>query len=237
MSSSGSTDSVDDETNHAPRGIVVRWLRHGENFANLTRTFSYRLVDEELTPRGLEQAARVARLLATSPAPPEFLVTSPLRRARQTAEIVARALGLTVADQFEGLRELNVGLLDGRNDDDAWSTYESVLRHWRAGRLSARFPAGEDAVELAGRISDALACAVAAADDRRLLVVAHGANARAALPLLAGRPDPGSDLPTGGIARLRFGPGAGGSGYPGAAARFDLLRWGDEPIAGTGRSR
>jgi hypothetical protein len=57
----------------------------------------------------------------------------------------------------------------------------------------------------------------------RSLVVAHGANLRAALPGLTGGADPGADLPTGGVATLQVAPGALASppvllaSWPGAA--------------------
>ena len=35
---------------------VVHWARHGENVANLSRTFSYRVFDSDLTERGIAQA-------------------------------------------------------------------------------------------------------------------------------------------------------------------------------------
>ncbi len=38
----------------------------------------------------------------------------------------------------------------------------------------------------------------------------HGANIRAALPLLAAVPDPGQDLPTGGTARFITSPDGAG---------------------------
>ena len=47
----------------------------------------------ELTPQGVEQARALGRLLATSPDPPAIVLTSPLVRARQTAELLARETG------------------------------------------------------------------------------------------------------------------------------------------------
>jgi phosphohistidine phosphatase len=43
----------------------------------------------ELTRKGIEQAHALGRLLAASPDPPATVLSSPLVRARQTAEIVA----------------------------------------------------------------------------------------------------------------------------------------------------
>ena len=49
-----------------------------------------------LTPRGLEQARELGARLAALPEPPRLVVTSPLVRARQTAEELARATGATL---------------------------------------------------------------------------------------------------------------------------------------------
>lgn len=185
----------------------VLWARHGENVANLTRTFSYRVFDGELTDTGRQQAQELAGRLADGGGEPVgLLACSPLRRARQTAEIVGHRLGLAVALELEDLREVNVGELDGRSDAGSWDTYTRVITAWRAGDTGARFPGGEDCAELCARIRRALTAVARAAGDSRSLLVAHGANLRAALPGLAGQPDPGVDLPTGGVATLRVDP-------------------------------
>jgi broad specificity phosphatase PhoE len=183
--------------------VSVLWARHGENIANLTQTFSYRVFDGDLTDAGRRQARQLAARLATPGADPiGRLACSPLRRARQTAEIVGHQLGLPAAMLLDDLREVNVGVLDGRSDPEAWTIYTEVLAAWRAGDPRARFPGGEDRDELCARLRRALAAVVAGTGAATSLVVAHGANLRAALPGLTGQPDPGADLPTGEIARL-----------------------------------
>ncbi len=190
--------------------MVVLWARHGENVANLTRTLSHRVFDGELTIVGQRQALELAgRLAASGEDRIGLLACSPLRRARQTADIVGHRLGLPVAMELDDLREVNVGDLDGRSDDRAWKIYAGVLAAWRAGDTGARFPGGEDRGELCTRLRRALTAVAAAAIGlraRRCIVVAHGASLRAALPCLAGQPDPGADLPTGGVATLRVVP-------------------------------
>src|SRR5580698_8828580 len=213
----------------------VLWARHGENVANLTKTLSYRVFDGDLTDVGRGQARELGeRLAAADAGQVQLLACSPLRRARQTAEIVGRRLGLPVAMELDDLREVNVGELDGRSDAQAWEIYTAVLAAWRAGDTRARFPGGENRDELCARLLRALtevARSAAAghppvladsavpegspvpadsAAAERSLVVAHGANLRAALPCLAGEPDPGADLPTGGVAALQVHPG----GFP-----------------------
>jgi len=187
---------------------TVLWARHGQNVANLSQTFSYRVFDGDLTETGREQAQRLAdRLAGQAGDPVRLLACSPLRRARQTADIVGRRLGLPVALELEDLREVNVGALDGRSDPEAWDTYTRVLRAWREGEAGARFPGGEDRDELCARLGRALATVARRAGEVTSLVVAHGASLRAAVPGLAGEPDPGADLPTGSVAALRVDPG------------------------------
>jgi probable phosphoglycerate mutase len=185
----------------------ILWARHGQNVANLTNTFSYRVFDGDLTDTGRQQAQEVADRLADGASEPiGLLACSPLRRARQTAEIIGRRLGLAVALELDDLREVNVGELDGRSDEQAWDAYTRVLAAWKAGETEVRFPAGEDCAELCARLRRALGMVARGAGGMRSLVVAHGANLRAALPGLAGEPDPGVDLPTGGLAALRVEP-------------------------------
>jgi len=210
----------------------VLWARHGENVANLTKTLSYRVFDGDLTDVGRGQARELGeRLAAADAGQVQLLACSPLRRARQTAEIVGRRLGLPVAMELDDLREVNVGDLDGRSDARAWEIYAAVLEAWRAGDTQARFPGGENRDELCARLRRALTAVARGAaagrspaaarsgedghsptlahggEEGRSLVVAHGANLRAALPCLAGEPDPGADLPTGAVAALHVHPG------------------------------
>lgn len=99
----------------------------------------------------------------------------------------------------------------------ARNTYNSVLGAWRHGDYVARFPDGEDRADLAARLRVAFTAMTGQGDDQ-FLVVAHGANIRAALPLLAAVSDPGHDLPTGGTARFLTHPGEDG-------IRLCLLSW------------
>ncbi len=189
----------------------VLWVRHGQNEANLTRTLSYRSYDRDLTEHGRQQARDLAQSLAMTGAVAQ-MACSPLRRARQTADIISARLGLPRAAEFEDLREVNVGALDARSDDEAWSAYAGILAAWRAGAAQARFPAGENLPELAGRLRRVMLSLARPGPGHQVIIVAHGASIRAALPLLAGSPDPGADLPTGGYAVFAVEPVTGPGG-------------------------
>ena len=200
--------------------VKLLWARHGENVANLTGTLSYRVFDGDLTERGKRQARELAgRLAAAGRADPvRLLACSPLRRAWQTAQIVGSQLGLPDALEVDDLRELNVGLLDGRSDTYAWHTYYQVLAAWRAGHTHVRFPGGEDRNELCTRLRRALLAIADRSAGTTSLVVAHGGSLRAALPCLAVEADPGTDLPLGAVATMRIDPS-----HPHSA--ITLLSW------------
>lgn len=142
----------------------------------------HRRLDLDLTAVGREQAEQLATRIARrlphlteSPA----LFSSPLRRARHSANIVAARLGAQVI-VLDELRELDVGDLDGRNDAEAWSVYSSVLTDWTNGHHDRRFPGGEDWHQLRSRLGAALGQIARATRGGTAVVIAHGANLRAA---------------------------------------------------------
>jgi probable phosphoglycerate mutase len=76
---------------------MIHLVRHGETILTPTRKFSGTgSLDPELTEDGLAQAERVAGEIAKLQ--PEVLISSPLKRARQTADAIARATGLDVVE-------------------------------------------------------------------------------------------------------------------------------------------
>jgi broad specificity phosphatase PhoE len=198
---------------------VVHWARHGENAANVSRRFSHRIFDGDLTDRGVRQAEQLAAALQAGKHQFGLLACSPLRRARHTAQIVSARLDLPVWAELEDLREVNVGDLDGRSDDTAWHIYDAILGEWRSGQLGHRFPGGESGLELAARTGRALRVIAERAGIEDAIVVAHGASIRAALPALTGQPDPGADLPTGAVASLLVAL------EPSPAASIALVAW------------
>ena len=69
-------------------------VRHGENPANLTKEFSYRRVDYGLTPKGVLQARQTAEFFKGKAV--HAVYSSPLKRAAETAGIIAAELELRV---------------------------------------------------------------------------------------------------------------------------------------------
>ena len=206
------------------------FARHGENQANVLRQLSHRVVDYPLTERGREQAQRLAERFVLDGTQAAVVVASPLKRAAETASIIASALGCSV-NHDDRLREIDVGALDGRRDDDAWELYYDTLRAWREGDARRAFPDGENLVQLADRIGKALAAAAAVPSPAAVdsaphiaIVIGHGAGMRAALGLMANAPDPRRDLALGDVAVFDWAPGA-------AVGR--LVSWGAASLPAT----
>src|SRR5258708_28840260 len=90
-------------------------IRHGEAVSNVDRTAPTAGMrgDAGLTPLGRIQAERLRdRLAATGEIAADVLIASTLRRARETAEIIAPALGLPI-EWDDDVQDLRVGELGG----------------------------------------------------------------------------------------------------------------------------
>ena len=72
--------------------MIIYFLRHADAEDLAESDF-----DRKLTPKGLDQAARVGKFCKKNGIKPEVFLTSPLVRARQTAEIVGKKIGVEPA--------------------------------------------------------------------------------------------------------------------------------------------
>lgn len=118
----------------APVSAIVLLARHGSH-AEVGHILSGRS-EIALSERGRVETAALARRLADVPL--AAIHSSPRRRARETAAIVARGRAV---EMVEALDEIDFGSWSGREfaeleDDPAW-------RRWNAERASAATPTGE----------------------------------------------------------------------------------------------
>ncbi|MEO8107876.1 MAG: bifunctional RNase H/acid phosphatase, partial [Actinomycetes bacterium] len=123
-------------------------LRHGETVHTAERRFSgWGGDDPSLNVTGEEQAARAGRHLAASGGA-DLIITSPMTRTQQTAQIVAQHLEIDVAVEHD-IRECAFGDWDGLTFDEVQSEDGDALSRWLAS-TSVAPPGGEsfDEVEL-----------------------------------------------------------------------------------------
>ena len=155
-------------------GIMNRlyWVRHGENWANITKEFSHRKVDYPLTPKGVLQAQQTAEYFQDKGI--HEIYSSPLKRAVETAEIIAAPLDLEVTI-MENLREINVGSLEGRPPSARiWAFHNRVLQDWLTGRPETTFPGGENYCMLWDRLRSGIEQIAAGRTGQNIIVVSHG---------------------------------------------------------------
>lgn len=104
--------------------MLIYFVRHGESVSNAApggRALP-RQEGDRLTERGLEQARAVAERLGSADA--SRILASPLRRARETAEVIAARLELPITE-VEELRELRESVGFGE-----LSLEDQRLRRW-----------------------------------------------------------------------------------------------------------
>lgn len=123
-------------------------------------------VHAPLTPLGQQQAAQTGQYLFTSQEPIAGFYTSPLRRAHETADIIASKISLTPLvkndiREVEGLEVPALGLYEFASIFDRVEDYLDE----RAGK-SIRWP-------IEGRVSKSVLEIIAAHPDQRVVVVAH----------------------------------------------------------------
>lgn len=148
-------------------------MRHGETDDNATGRFQGR-ADTRLNHRGRAQSRALARALAHEGL--LALYSSPLARARETAQIVGARLGLEPVYD-DRLMEADTGQWQGRLCADVIAEDPGGVAAWRAAEPAFRFPGGESVAEQAARVAASLADV--AAGPLPALVVTHGGAIRA----------------------------------------------------------
>ena len=143
-------------------------LRHGQTVLSVEKRFSG-TGEQPLTEHGRAQAAAAAARLADSGA--TAVVSSPLRRARETAELVAGALGLEVAVE-PGLRETDFGDWEGYTFAEVREKWPRELDAWLADPSVAP-PFGESFDATTTRVRQARDRVLASYGGQKVVLVSH----------------------------------------------------------------
>ena len=162
--------------------------RHGETEWNRLGRWQGH-ADPPLNDTGRRQAETLAAQLDGDGLAAVY--SSDLRRARETAGIVAARLGLDVTEE-RSLREIDVGSWSGLTRDEVRERYPEGFARWLAGDIGHD---GETREQLAKRVVGAVERIAEAHPDENVLVVSHGGAIRALRRHAAG--DPGESLENG----------------------------------------
>lgn len=162
----------------------IRLVRHGESEGNVAATLQGCRLDTPLSARGRRQAESLAIRLQGEDVDSVF--SSPMTRARETAEIVSAPHGLGITLDAD-LVEFDWGTWTGRPLDEEMEREVASLRaRWRSGDTEVSPPGGESPLRAAQRARRALS-RLQAEGVLAPLVVAHGRFNRIFMTLLLGR--------------------------------------------------
>lgn len=130
------------------------------------------------------------------------IYASDLGRARETADIVASALGLTPVTLDERLRERGFGCFEGLTRAECEAHHPASWARYLADRRSTP-PDAEPQAQVVARMVAALTdIAAATPDDGAVLAVSHGGAIRSFVHAVTGLTPP--PLDNGGLFRARF---------------------------------
>lgn len=150
--------------------VTICLLRHGETAYNADGNKYCGRTDIDLTEKGLSQAKRMNDLLADYSF--DAIFSSPLRRAKQTAEIVSDRPQDVVTD--ERLIEVDFGMWEGKRpeefqaeDPESWQNWLRDPENTKAGCT------GETAAEVIERLNSFYTELIEKYADKNVLIVGH----------------------------------------------------------------
>jgi broad specificity phosphatase PhoE len=155
-------------------------VRHGETDWNLNGRFQGH-ADPPLNETGRAQARELAAALEQRSVAAVY--SSPLRRAFETAEIVADLHGLRPVP-VEGLGEVDVGSWQGLTRAEVEERFPAQFRRWLA--FGQGWDDGETYDDMGRRVVATLLELARRHESERVLAVTHGGPIRAALAAALG---------------------------------------------------
>jgi len=112
--------------------MKIYFIRHGEAMDDVKNEYGG-WADAELSEKGREQVGERAKDLTSRVAKAEIIFSSPFKRARESAEIIAQKLNLEVEEDVY-LKERNTyGLLCGVGEEEAAKKYPELVAAHESG--------------------------------------------------------------------------------------------------------
>jgi probable phosphoglycerate mutase len=159
------------------------FVRHGESEANTRHIISNRESPFGLTLKGRMQAEALAEHLKEIPVTAVF--SSPILRARQTADLLSGAFGIS-CQVTEGLREYDCGILEEQSDQESWRAHRQYFEDWVLRRQYTSKPQdGECFLDIQNRFVPFIEELVRTrSEDDNILLIGHGGLFLLMLPLV-----------------------------------------------------
>ncbi len=163
----GSLDELKEKTKKSGNSYFV--MRHGQAYSNANNNLDQGSKENHLTELGTQQVKKSADSLKDKKI--DYIISSPVLRAKETAELVADSIGFSKEDIIfdERIAEIKFGELDGKPVEEMreffGSSYEVMFEKAAKG--------GETLVQLKRRIGEFLYETEAKYQGKNILFVAH----------------------------------------------------------------
>ena len=144
-------------------------IRHGETAWSREQRFAGAR-DVPLTDRGRRQSEALAAALADTPVVAVY--TSPLERARASAEAIARPHRLDVRVE-PAFREMAFGAWEGLTREEVAASAAGAMETWRQAPDRIVPPGGEALGAVAARVAEATARLIATHPGATVVLVSH----------------------------------------------------------------
>jgi len=150
-------------------GSII-FLRHGQAKNNLERILTGRTPGVPLTEKGIDQAEKAAKFLEHMNI--SAIYSSPIERARHTAEIVGKhnSLDVTIDDR---LIELDMGKFTGVPYDEIFTSHGNVFMKFYNGELEIAHNGVETFSEVKKRILGIVDHVIEKHPDQNVVLVTH----------------------------------------------------------------
>jgi broad specificity phosphatase PhoE len=129
-------------------------------------------VNTRLNSTGIKQAACLAEAMKNIPL--KAVYSSSLRRAVETAGIVASYHPHAMTRQFEDLEEMSFGELEGHPHGEYTETMNEIYEKWSQGDFHAKFPSGECPMDVVKRGTQTIHDIMTQSMNEHILIVTHG---------------------------------------------------------------
>ncbi len=150
-------------------GSII-FLRHGQAKNNLERILTGRTPGVPLTEKGIDQAEKAAKFLEHMNI--SAIYSSPIERAKHTAEIVGKhnSLDVTIDDR---LIELDMGKFTGVPYDDIFTSHGNVFMKFYNGELEIAHNGVETFSEVKKRVLGIVDHVIEKHPDQNVVLVTH----------------------------------------------------------------
>ena len=187
-------------------------IRHCQSMGNIQRRFQGRF-DAEVSPDGVKQLALLGLRFRNEPI--DAIYTSPLKRARATAEAIAQYHPELEIKEEPGLIELDCGDMENLLLTEVAERFPQVARDWDQSPDLCQFPGGESMAQVYERANRALDRIIQDHAGERVVVTTHGGVLRNLFARVA----------YGELKGIRHSEVFGNTGVSTLAAEDGALRW------------